>query len=612
MSTLFGNLNAGNTGSGFQSSNGPAGGLFSGGNAGNNSSLFTQQNNNPSNGNSLFSFDKSKNPPNTGNNQLLGNTNSNNNSLFGNNINSNNTNTTGLFGTNGQKPNNNIFGNPSSGNQTGNTGIIFGANSNDNNPLFGTNTTKVPTTTQSENKSNNNLSLFNNNNPLGNPNQSLFSNIQNQETKNNAANGINLSSKDGGVSFGFSSATNTSTFLNNPPASKEDKKDNNAFSLFNKDTTDNNKESNTNGFLGFNNTDKKKEEENANVNKDNKIQFGLINAQNQEQKKGDENKKLGQIFNNTDNTLNEQKKDLFNATSQKGVENKENKENNENKININPSNIANNVDNNAPKNDNNIINNNEDKEYQIINNIPEPFHFSDCKELTGYEKNQLLHMTNGEIIEDLKNMLKNQQEKFKECTENSRKLESKHQKLIKINHDNNKYCQINQRKGDNLLSQLNSLNERYKTMQKAIEFIDNKMTGVLEPYKDNIMNSDNILFSQNNSEKFKFYEDFMKISKKCHTIENNLNEAENSLNKTEKEIADISNRINNNNGNLGIWVERPNNKKIFVSQNEMNSMLTECYDGLMNLKSMQDNIDNKYEILKKNILKGMGQNSDIY
>ena len=221
-------------------------------------------------------------------------------------------------------------------------------------------------------------------------------------------------------------------------------------------------------------------------------------------------------------------------------------------------------------------------------------------------------MTNGEIIEDLKNMLKNQQEKFKECTENSRKLESKNLELIKINNDNNKYCEINQRKGENLLSQLNSLNERYKTMQKAIEFIDNKMTGVLEPYKDNIMNSDNILFNQNNSEKFKFYEDFMKISKKCHTIENNLNEAENSLNKTEKEIGDISNRNNNNNGNIGVWVERLNNKKIFVSQNEMNSMLTECYDGLMNLKNMQDNIDNKYEILKKNILKGMGQNNEMY
>ena len=608
MTSLFGNSNTGNTGSGFQTSNGPAGGLFSASNAGNASSLFNQPSNNPLNGNSLFSFDKKTNPSSTGNNQLLGNTNSNSNSLFGNNINTNNTNSTGLFGTNRQKSNNNMFGNLSSGNQTGNSGSFFGANSNDNNPLFGANTTKVPTTTQSENKSNNNLSLFNNNNPPGKPNQSLFGNIQNQETKNNAT-GINLSSKDGGVSFGFS---NTSTFLNNPPASKEDKKDNNAFSLFNKDNTDNNKGKNGNSLFTFNNTEKKKEEDNANINKDNKNQFGLNNTQKQEQKKGDENKIEGQLFNNTDKNNNEQKKDLFNTLSKRGEENKENKESNENKININPSNFANNVDNNAPKNDNNIINNNEDKEYQIINNIPEPFHFSDCKELSDYEKNQLLHMTNGEIIEDLKNMLKNQQEKFKECTENSRKLESKSLELVKINNDNNKYCKINQIKGDNLLSQLNSLNERYKTMQKAIEFIDNKMTGVLEPYKDNIMNSDNILFSQNNSEKFKFYEDFMKISKKCNTIENNLNEAENSLNKTEKDIADISNRIKNNNGNLGVWVERLNNKKIFVSQNEMNSMLTECYDGLMNLKSMQDNIDNKYEILKKNILKGMGQNSDMY
>lgn len=612
MSSLFGNSNTVNIGSVFQTSNGPAGGLFSGDKAGNTPSLFTQPNNNPSNGNSLFSFDKTNNPSSTGNNQLFGNTLSNSNSLFGNNINSNNTNTTSLFGTNGQKSNNNIFGNPSSGNQTGNTGPIFGANSKDNNPLFGANTTKVPTTTQSENKPNNNLSLFNNNNPSGKPNQFLFSNIQNQETKNNVASGIIISSKDGGASSEFSKASNTSTFLNNPPVSKEDKRDNNAFSLFNKDTTDNNKEKNGNSLFIFNNTEKKKEEDNSNVNKDNKIQFGLNNTQNQEQKKGDENIKIGQIFNNTDNTHNEQKKDLFNVLSQKGVENKDNKESNENKININPSNIANNVDNNAPKNDNKIINNNEDKEYQIINNIPEPFHFSDCKELTDYEKNQLLHMTNGEIIEDLKNMLKNQQEKFKECTENSRKLESKNLELIKINNDNNKYCEINQRKGENLLSQLNSLNERYKTMQKAIEFIDNKMTGVLEPYKDNIMNSDNILFNQNNSEKFKFYEDFMKISKKCHTIENNLNEAENSLNKTEKEIGDISNRNNNNNGNIGVWVERLNNKKIFVSQNEMNSMLTECYDGLMNLKNMQDNIDNKYEILKKNILKGMGQNNEMY
>ena len=137
------------------------------------------------------------------------------------------------------------------------------------------------------------------------------------------------------------------------------------------------------------------------------------------------------------------------------------------------------------------------------------------------------------------------------------------------------------------------------------------MSEVLKPYKDNIMNRDNILFNQNNSEKFKFYEDFMKISKKCFAIENNIIEAENALGKVEKEILDKSNGLESNNGNSGIWIERPNKMKIFVSQNEMNNMFTECYDGLMNLKSMQDSIDNKYEILKRSLIKGLGNINGI-
>ena len=60
------------------------------------------------------------------------------------------------------------------------------------------------------------------------------------------------------------------------------------------------------------------------------------------------------------------------------------------------------------------------------------------------------------------------------------------------------------------------------------------------------------------------------------------------MNKKEKEIADRSNEIENNNGNLGVWVERPNKKKFFISQNEMNSMLTECYEGLSNIKTQQE------------------------
>ena len=154
------------------------------------------------------------------------------------------------------------------------------------------------------------------------------------------------------------------------------------------------------------------------------------------------------------------------------------------------------------------------------------------------------------------------------------------------------------------------MTERYKNLENTIGFIDNKMSETLKPYKDNIMNNDRFLFDQNNSEKFKFYEDLMQVSKKCFTIENDLNEAENTLNKKEKEIVDRTNETENN-GNLGVWVERPNKKVFFVSQNDMNSILTECYDGLSNLKSMQDNIDNKYELLKKTLLKGTG-NDEIY
>ena len=209
-------------------------------------------------------------------------------------------------------------------------------------------------------------------------------------------------------------------------------------------------------------------------------------------------------------------------------------------------------------------------------------------------------------------MLETQKKKFKKCAENTRKFESKYFEILKINNDNKKFCDYNENKGNNILMKINNLDARYKNLHKAIEFIDNKMTGVLNPYKEHISNSDSIMFNQNKSEKLKFYEHFMKVSKKCFIIENDINESENTLSKKGREIEDKSNSIENNNGNLGIWVERPNKKKYFVNQNEMNLMLTECYDGLMNLKLMQDNIDNKYELLKKALIKGINNKNMHY
>ena len=45
-----------------------------------------------------------------------------------------------------------------------------------------------------------------------------------------------------------------------------------------------------------------------------------------------------------------------------------------------------------------------------------------------------------------------------------------------------------------------------------------------------------------------------------------------------------------------------------MNQNEINNLFSECYDGLSNLKSLQDNIDKKYEMLKMKLLQKTGNN----
>ena len=95
------------------------------------------------------------------------------------------------------------------------------------------------------------------------------------------------------------------------------------------------------------------------------------------------------------------------------------------------------------------------------------------------------------------------------------------------------------------------------------------------------------------------------FSDKCYNIENSLNEAEQNLAKKEKEINE-----KNREDNDGVWIER-NKGKIFVNQNEVNNLFSECFDGLANLKSMQDTIDKNYEILKEKILRQNNYNYNI-
>ena len=47
------------------------------------------------------------------------------------------------------------------------------------------------------------------------------------------------------------------------------------------------------------------------------------------------------------------------------------------------------------------------------------------------------------------------------------------------------------------------------------------------------------------------------------------------------------------------WIEKVDDKKIFVNQNEMNSLLNECYDEFISLKNLQETFDLKYELIKK-------------
>lgn len=86
--------------------------------------------------------------------------------------------------------------------------------------------------------------------------------------------------------------------------------------------------------------------------------------------------------------------------------------------NVNNFNKPNNI-NNANNNSNNINNkNNKEKE--------EFLPFSDCAELKEYEKNSMLNKTNIEIVEELKDLLFSQKEKYNKCQKILEKLKIKY------------------------------------------------------------------------------------------------------------------------------------------------------------------------------------------
>ena len=541
----------------------------------------------------------------------LGNT-SNTPSLFGNNANNNknpNTQGQGLFG-------NNLFGNnnPSSSENKGPS--LFGNNSNGNNSLFGANKSNPATNSISG-------GLFSNSNAA----KPAFGNFQ-----NNNGNDSNKP-KESNTSFLFGTQNNNTNTQSVQNTQAEKNKE--SFSLFDpgnkisSQTQEKPKENNTNenqnkpslfsntqtqsginkptGGLGLSpfGAPKEQEEKKKEINNNNP----LNQTQSQNQKKeNDDNKPKNNLFgNNINNQSGITTGNLFgnagNKTEQNKIENPKPSQVS-NSIN-NTSNINQNAQNQSNIN-NPQINNKGGKNYLNLKIPEKPFDFSFCnsKELEEYEKNQILHKTCKEIIEDFKTTLLNQKAKYKQCVKNTREFERKLMGIIEITNANALMSEINEKNFEKINQKLNSINYQSKNLENILTNFNDKLGQTLAPYKDNVMNSDKILLNQNNSEKFKFYENFQQISDKCYQLENSINEAEQNLAKKEEmreeKIKDSKE---------GFWIERDKGK-MFVNQHEINSLFTECYDGLYNLKIMQDNIDRKYEMLKSKIMKNVGNNNN--
>ena len=381
--------------------------------------------------------------------------------------------------------------------------------------------------------------------------KSFFNNkniSDNKSTENISTVDANNINKDGNLSLGINN--------NNPFSNFFSRNENNMKNLNNKNFIENN--------------DKQYNDININLfnNKSNIPQSGI----NKKINNNDPNKNVMNILNFS-----------FSGINNGNEEEKNNEQTNTN--NLSKINYINNINSN---NSNIKDKNNKEKE--------EIFQFSDCSELREYEKNSVLNKTNIEIIEELKDMLFSQKEKYNKCAKNTRKIENKINNMIKESKEASKSMENNEKKSIELFEKINNLDKQSQNLKNKISKRNNNVKDALTQFKKYTMNN-NYLFDQSNFDKFNYFEDMIDISKKCSIIENDLNYTKDNLDKKRKKIASYKSSDNN-----GIWIER-DSKEIYVSQYEMNSLLNECYEQLTNLKQMQDSFNSKYELLKQALTK---------
>ena len=326
---------------------------------------------------------------------------------------------------------------------------------------------------------------------------------------------------------------------------------------------------NPNNFINnIDNNDK----QNNNINLNN---FNFLSNEKQNQNTIIKNEIMDKGINNPN--------DIFSR-----INNRNNKdENKNNEINKDENNINNHQKLNLNldiKNNNNLGDN-------------QAFKFTGCAKLNDYEKSQLLYKTNATIIGEFQLILFLQQEKFKECVENTRKIEDKFRNIQQLSKEYIQITENNIIKSNKLFEKLNHINEFSNKLKGDVTNSNNLISNALLKYKNNILNNgNNLLFDDINiNDKFKYFEDMMDISRKCTKIENDINNSRHILNEKEK------NYSNKNNNKDGIVIERENKKEILINQTYMNILLSDCYEGLINLNNMQEKFDSKYELLKQKL-----------
>jgi len=140
---------------------------------------------------------------------------------------------------------------------------------------------------------------------------------------------------------------------------------------------------------------------------------------------------------------------------------------------------------------------------------------------------------------------------------------------------------------------------------------------------NNRKNNSNINFSSLNKSNFDenipCFKDVKETCQKIKQIDNDQMLISNYIIKNEKNIINKNKDLNDEsyssntikNEFSGVWLERNSEKKVYIDQNIMNSLLSDCYNGLNNLKYAQDEFEFKYTQIKNRLINKINENNNI-